>query len=50
MNTHKYVEGLIKQCCETLFLDVKAAQESMFDAGRLELSVYEIEQSKTARA
>jgi hypothetical protein len=50
MNTHKYVEGLIKQCYETLFLDVKAAQESAFNEGKPVLSVIEIEQSKTARS
>jgi hypothetical protein len=50
MNTHKDVEGLIKQRYVTLFLGVKTAQESTFDEGRPVLSVYEIEQSKTARA
>ncbi len=50
MNTHKDVEGLIKQRYEALFLDIKTAQESAFSEGKPVLSVIEIEQSKTARA
>jgi hypothetical protein len=50
MNTHKDVEGLIKQRYEALFLDIKTAQESAFNEGKPVLSVIEIEQSKTARS
>jgi hypothetical protein len=50
MNTHKYVEGLVKQRYEALFLDVKTAQESALNEGKPVLSVIEIEQSKTARS
>jgi hypothetical protein len=50
MNTQKYVEGLVKQRYEALFLDVKTAQESALNEGKPVLSVIEIEQSKTARS
>ena len=50
MNTHKDLEGLIKQRYEALFLDIKTAQESAFNEGKPVLSVIEIEQSKTARS
>ncbi|AGH47148.1 HDOD domain-containing protein [Paraglaciecola psychrophila] len=43
-------EELIKQRFEALFLDVKAAQHSAINEGKPELSVIEIEQSKTARS
>lgn len=43
-------EDLIKQRFDALFLDVKLAQQSLLNEGKPELSVIEIEQSKTARA
>jgi hypothetical protein len=43
-------EELIKQRFEALFLDLKAAQQSILHEGKPALSVIEIEQSKTARS
>lgn len=50
MSTLIQTENLIKQRFDALFLDVKLAQQGLLNEGKPELSVIEIEQSKTARS
>jgi hypothetical protein len=50
MGTVTHAEELVKQRFEALFLDVKTAQQNVLNEGKPELSVIEIEQSKTARS
>jgi hypothetical protein len=50
MSTLIQTENLIKKRFDALFLDVKLAQQGLLNEGKPELSVIEIEQSKTARS
>ncbi|MGS2721642.1 HDOD domain-containing protein [Paraglaciecola aestuariivivens] len=50
MSNSTNIESLVKQRCEALFLDAKAAQLMVQNAGKPAMSVVEIEQSKTSRS
>jgi len=50
MSTLTHAEDLIKQRFEALFLDVKTAQQQVFQMFEPTLNIIEIEQSKTARS
>jgi hypothetical protein len=50
MSQNINIENIIKSRFDDLFLDVKQAQENLLSEGKPELSILELEQSKTSRS